>query len=61
MTQEQFEVLMLILEFQEGVLFDNLRTSTIVFYKQGSRSDETDNPWRFLLLLCFLVCRLVAT
>ena len=34
MTQEQFEVLMLTLEFQEGVLFDNLRTSTIVFYKK---------------------------
>ena len=34
MTQEQFEVLMLILEFQEGVLFDNLRTSTIVINKK---------------------------
>ena len=34
MTHEQFEVLLLILEFQEGVLFDNLRTSTIVFYKK---------------------------
>ena len=30
-------------------------TSTIVFYKQGRRSDETDYSWRFLLLLCQLV------
>lgn len=34
MTQEQFEVLMLILEYKEGVLFDNLRVNTLVFFKK---------------------------
>lgn len=34
MSYEVFEVLMLILEFPEGVIFEDLRLATVVWYKK---------------------------